>query len=104
MLSIVMITIGVIQGSLTTKILKDSDIKELQTKLEHADAQIAELKNELEKEKKEKNELLNSLDCLLNKHLRLPPPDRPLKRSRLSSDCYSDSDEQFQIPTSPKLD
>jgi len=102
-LSLLMIGFGFIQGSLTTKLVKDIEVKELETKLEEADQQISKLKKELEEEKKEKSELLNNLNCLLNKHLRLPPPERPLKRSRLSSDCYSDSDEEFTLPTSPKL-
>lgn len=108
-LSLIMISFGFIQGCAITKIIHDADIKKMENKLLEAidqrfeaDKKIDELENQLKEEKQTKQELVNQLTCLVNKHSYLPPPERPLKRSRY---CSEDSgDETFVCPTSPMLD
>ena len=106
--STIMILLGFVQGSILTKLIQQDERRKVEEKLEEAielkfqaDLRIDELEEELEREKQSKNELLNSLNLLVTKHTYLPPPDRPLKRSRVASE-YSD-DEDFECPTSPDV-
>jgi hypothetical protein len=105
-LSFIMITIGFVEGCTITKFFQDQRVKEVENKLQKAiedkftaDLRIDELEQKLEKEKQTKQDLVNQLSCLVNKHSYLPPPDRPLKRSRYCSE--GSCDETFVCPTSP---
>jgi len=108
-LSIIMISLGFIQGCSITKILNEDRVKKIDNMLSiaiekkfEADKKIDELEKQLEEEQHAKQELVNQLSCLVNRHSYLPPPERPLKRSRY---CSEDScDQTFVPPSSPTCD
>lgn len=108
-LSVIMITFGFIQGCAMSKIVHETHVNKMENKLLEAidqkfeaDKRIDELENELKEERQTKQELINQLSCLVNKHLYLPPPERPLKRSRYYSE--DSTDETFIVPNSPTCD
>ena len=105
--SALMITLGLVNGMILTRLFVSDEIAKLKKLLNdavdlqlEADQRIDELENELEFEKLQKDELVEQMRRLLVPHTRLPPPVGPIERSRACSN--SDSECEFKCPCSPE--
>jgi hypothetical protein len=105
--SVIMIGIGFLNGMIVATLLDKYEIGKTEKRLEKVldekfelEQQIDELKEEIESERQQKDELVSKLNMLVRQHIRLPPPEGPLERSRVCS--FDSEDQDFDCPISPE--
>lgn len=107
--SVLMIALGVMNGLSIASLFSSEKIATLNNiisegldKQFNLELRIDELEKELSEERNNKQQLISQLQKLVGRHETLPPPERPIKRSRYFEE--DDEDDEDEYPISPDLD